>query len=162
MLSLTLSSCGVFSSDTTEPAPEPVAAIADGEWFAMVIVGEDETAEMTLGVDLAEMLSGQAAIDAAIEDGFIGEGEDLPNDFYIRNPDLVYELLHLADEPQIVVLSGDDPSRGVLIDRSQLAELYEGTYVGEPVYGVVPHEPMPMNVTVRRGEITVASMVYLP
>jgi hypothetical protein len=38
-----------------------------------------------LSIDYAEMLSGDAAKQAAIEDGLIKPGEDLDNDYYIRN-----------------------------------------------------------------------------
>lgn len=128
----------------------------------MVTVGEDESGSMTLGVDVAEMLSGQEAHDAAVEDGVIGEDEDLPNDFYIDNPEIVYELLHFNDEPEILVLSGNDPGQNLVIEPSQLEELYQGTYAGEPVYGVVPGDPIAMNVSVLDGEITRTAMVYLP
>ena len=54
--------------------PEPgsaVPAIADGDWFGFVTVGRDESDAITLGVDLAEMLTGQKAHDAAVEAGVI-------------------------------------------------------------------------------------------
>ena len=38
-----------------------------------------------LSIDYAEMLSGEEAKQAAIEDGVIKPGEDLDNDYYIRN-----------------------------------------------------------------------------
>lgn len=144
------------------PAPQPVVSIPDGDWFAFVTVGEDETGEVTLGVDLAELLSGQEAHDAAVEDGVIGEDEDLPNDFYIDNPEIVNELLHLADEPQISVLSGDDPAQRMSIDTATLVSLYDGTYQGPPVYGIVAHTPIAMDVTIEEGLVSVADAVYLP
>lgn len=159
LLSIALAAC-TTTADPSEPEPAP--AISDGEWFAMVTVGEDESGSMTLGVDLAEMLTGQEAREAAIEDGVIGEDEDLPNDFYIDNPEVVYELLHFSNDPEILVLSGADPGQGILIDPAQLSELYDGTYTGEPVYGVAPGTPIAMNVSVLNGEITKTAMVYLP
>ncbi|HSM44969.1 MAG TPA: hypothetical protein VK969_08135 [Acidimicrobiia bacterium] len=162
LLAVSAVACSGSGSPVLGEEPEPVPAIEDGEWFAFVIVGEDESGAMTLGVDLADMLTGEEARQAAIADGVIGEDEDLPNDFYIDNPAQVYELLHLAGESEIVVLSGTDPGEEVRIDADQLAALYEGEYAGEPVYGVVAGEPIAMNVTVADGVITVASMVYLP
>lgn len=49
-------------TDSGQGGPTPVAEpalapIPDGEWFGLVTVGEDETGHVTLGVDLAEMLS---------------------------------------------------------------------------------------------------------
>lgn len=159
LLSIVLAAC-TAAADPSEPEPTP--AIADGEWFAMITVGDDESGSMTLGVDLAEMLTGQEAREAAIEDGVIGEDEDLPNDFYIDNPEIVYELLRFTDDPEILVLSGNDPGQSLLIEPAQLGELYEGTYTGEPIYGVAPGAPIAMNVSVLDGEITRTAMVYLP
>lgn len=159
LLSVALAVC-TATADPIEPEPTP--AITDGEWFAMVTVGEDESGSMTLGVDLAEMLTGEEAREAAVEDGVISENEDLPNDFYIDNPETVYELLHFTDDPEILVLSGSDPGQSLLIEPVHLAELYEGTYTGEAVYGVAPREPIAMNVSVFDGEITRTAMVYLP
>jgi hypothetical protein len=126
------------------------------------MVGEDETGEVTLGVDLAEMLTGQAAHDAAVEAGVISEDEDLPNDFFIDNPESVYELVYLADSPEITVLSGDDPSERLIIDVDQLVALYEGSYAGPPVYGIVAGEPIVMDLFIRDGLVADADAVYLP
>lgn len=101
-----------FEDEAEAGAPEDMPALEDGEWFAWVIVGEDETSAPTLGVDLADMLTGEEAKKAAIEDGVIGEGEDLPNDFYIDNPEIAYELLHLADGVQIRMLAAEDHRGG--------------------------------------------------
>ena len=46
---------------TSVSDPEPVPALPDGEMFAMVTIGSDETGATTLGVDVAEMLSGEEA-----------------------------------------------------------------------------------------------------
>jgi len=139
-----------------------VPAIPDGEWFGLVTVGEDETAEATLGVDLAEMLTGQAAHDAAVEAGVISEGEELPNDFFIDNPESVVELVHFTDSPAITVLSGDDPGERLVVDVSQLVALFEGSYVGPPVYGIPAGEPIVMDLVIRDGLVASADAVYLP
>lgn len=142
--------------------PDPVPALPDGEVFAMVMVGTDESDQTTLGVDVAEMLSGEEAKEKAIEDGVIEVGEDLPNDFYIANDEKVYEMLHLSSDPVITVISGNDTSRQLEIEVDQLVALWEGEYAGEPVYGVLASTPIPMDVTVADGVITSAAMVYLP
>jgi len=137
-------------------------AIADGTWFAFVTVGEDETGEMTLGVDLAEMLSGEEARAAAVDDGVIAEGEDLPNDFYIDNDEQVSELLHVAEGAGFELISGADTSQKVQVDAPILAEAYEGTYTGEPLYGVVPGAPIAMDITIAEGLVSHGEAVYLP
>jgi hypothetical protein len=140
----------------------PVAPIPDGEWFALVTVGEDETGHVTLGIDLAEMLSGQAAHDAAVDAGVIDDDEELPNDFFIDNPESVLELVHLVDAVTITVLSGDNPATGRIIDVDELVALYEGSYEGPAVYGIAPHQPIAMDVTITDGLVASASAVYLP
>ena len=147
---------------TSVSDPEPVPALPDGEMFAMVTVGSDETGATTLGVDVAEMLSGEEARAAAVEDGVISEGEDLPNDFYIENDEHVLELLHLSDDPSILVISGNDTGQLIEIDVDMLWQLWNGDYNGEPIYGIVPSVPIPMDVTVANGVITSLEMVYLP
>lgn len=158
-LAFVFAACG---ADTTVSDPEPVAALPDGKVFAMVTVGSDETGATTLGVDVAEMLSGEEAREAAVEDGVISEGEDLPNDFYIENDEHVLELLPFSDDPSIVVISGNDTSQLIEIDVDMLSQLWNGDYNGEPIYGIVPSVPIPMEVTVADDFITSLEMVYLP
>jgi hypothetical protein len=150
---------GDASTTTTTAVVQP---IADGEWFALVTVGADESGAATLGVDLAEMLSGEEARLAAIEDGVISEDEDLPNDFYIDNDDTVLELVHLADDARFVLISGTDIDERVAVDADTLVALWEGTYEGDPIYGVAPGLPVAMNITITDGRISQAEAVYLP
>lgn len=155
-------------TDSGQVDPIPVTetviapAIPDGDWFALVSVGEDEIGEVTLAVDLAEMLSGQAARDAAVAAGVISEGEDLPNDFFIHNPEPVVEVAYLDDQADITVLSGEDVGKDLVIDANQLAALYQGEYVGPPVYGIIAGQPIAMELTIRHGLVTRAGAVYLP
>jgi hypothetical protein len=127
-----------------------------------VTVGKDEAGEMTLGIDLAEMLTGEEAKTAAIEDGVIAEGEDLPNDFYIDNDEQVLELLNVRDEAQVALISGSDTSEKVLVDAAILAEVYEGTHSGEPLYGVPSGTPIAMEVSITDGLVSGGEAVYLP
>ena len=164
-MSLTTTACSAgvtIDEPGPVPAPEPVPALPDGEVFALITVGSDESGETTLGVDVAEMLTGDEAREAAVEDGLISEGEDLPNDFYIDNDDVTYELLHFSDDPTITVISGSDTSHNVEIEVEHLVQLWNGEYAGEPIYGIVPSVPIPMEVTVAGGVVTAAIMVYLP
>lgn len=164
-LALGLAAVAVFfplQRETDVEAPNPSFALADGVHLAFVIVGEDENGVKTLGLDLARMLSGEEARDAAVEDGVIGEGEDLPNDFYIDNPDKVYELLQVNDSAVFDMISAEDVSLTVAVDLADLEALYEDTYVGSPVYGVVAGQPILMEVTVSDGLVSGAKAVYLP
>ncbi len=144
--------------------PEPVveASISDGEWFGFVTVGRNESGALILGIDLADMLTGQAAHDAAVDEGIITEDEDLPNDFFIKNDESILELMNLSDDAIIEVVSADDVSKHIVITADQLEALYEGTYVGSDVYGVASGQPIAMDVTIDNGEITHLKATYLP
>ena len=152
---------GWFSSDEATP-PTPAPAIADGTWFAMTSVGTDESGAVTLGVDLAEMLSGEPARRAAIEDGVINEGEDLPNDVYIRNPNVRYELMSFAEGAEVTVISAVEPGTYVPISPEKLEALYAGRQVDDAVYGIATGTPIAMEVTITDGLVTEARAVYLP
>lgn len=154
------------SPGAVEPPPTPETpeepALADGDYFAYITVGRDQSDEITLAVDLAEMLTGEEARQAAIDAGVIEEGEELPNDFFIDNPEIVMELIHLADDVEITVISGTDTSEQILIDGATLERLYEGTYSGDPIYGIPAGVPIVMDIVVEDGLITEAHAVYLP
>lgn len=160
-LSIILAACAGVVEPEPVP-PEPVPALPDGQLFAFVTMGTDETGARTVGVDVADLLSGEEARERAIEDGVIEEGEDLPNDFYIDNDEIRMELLHLADDLQIWVISGNDTTQLLEIDEDELWQLWEGEYGGEPVYGIVATTPIAMDVTIRDGEISGMKAVYLP
>jgi hypothetical protein len=58
----------------------------------------------TIRVDYLEMLAGEEAKVAAVEDGAISPGEDLPSDYYIRN------LTTPKEEEEAARGQGDDPT----------------------------------------------------
>lgn len=165
VISVVLGLFGLFQvSSVVDDEQPPVleTPIADGEWFAFVTVGTDESGAIVPGVDLAEMLSGQEAHDAAVEAGVITEDEDLPNDFFIRNEAVVLELMKFSDDAEIKVISAVDVSSYVDVTAEQLVALYNGTYVGSEVYGVAVGQPIAMDIVVENGEIVSAVAVYLP
>lgn len=85
-------------STTTTTAPPTVDEVLFGELIAFV--GEDGA--VTVTVALEQMLSGDEALAAAREDGFIGADEVLPNDYYIR--DLGEEVtLPVAQDVSVVL-----------------------------------------------------------
>lgn len=157
-----------IDTDSDAGAPTVVTEVAaatpipDGAWFGFVTAAESETGEPMLGVDRAEMLSGSAAYEAAVEAGVIGVGEEVPNDFFIHNPESIVEMMPLDDGITITVLSGNDPASSIVVDADQLTALFDGTYVGPPVYGVVAHEPIAMDLLIRDGRVAAAQAVYLP
>ena len=143
------------ASSTTADTP----AMEDGVWFAFVQVGGDEG---VLGVDPAQMLTGEEARLAAVDAGVIGEGEDLPNDFFILNEAEAFESVPIGDGAEFVLISGDDTSQQVIVDASTFAQIYSSGTHDQPVYGIPGGVPIVMNVTIEDGMVTGAEAVYLP
>lgn len=69
------------------------SALEDGRYFGFVRSVELSPSPPTLRFDTAEFLTGDEANEAAVEDGVIAEGETVPNDYYVRNPDSTEEEL---------------------------------------------------------------------
>lgn len=152
------------SRDVTGPGstgdPTPVEDhLEDGEWFGFVSFDDRDG---SISIDPAELLTGDAAHDAAVEAGVISEGETLPNDMFIVNDDHRIRTHLFADGPVISVLDGNRPWETLQLTDSDLVALFEGTYAGDPVYGLSAAEPFPMTVTIADGLVTGASQVYLP
>lgn len=143
-----------------EPTPEvPLATLPDGEHFGFVSAFDGET----LTVDPAEFLSDEEAVSAAREDGEIGPGEDLPNPFYLRNPDA--EQIRLAVAPGFeVTLVDHRGTRPGTVDATTLAALFAGDADASWVYGWFdgPVQQMPMVLEVAGGEVVRADQRYLP
>lgn len=146
---------------STVVEPPPATDLPDGKWFGFVTVNGDN-GPTVVTIDLAEILTGEEARRAAVEAGVIEEGEDLPNDFFIHDPDDKIEILTLADDAVIKVLSAMTPETYLSIDAATLESLFNGSYTGEPVYGISPDVPAPMDITVEDGLITSIESVYLP
>jgi hypothetical protein len=146
---------------STVDEPAPTADLPDGKWFGFVTVNGDN-GPTVVTIDIAEILTGEEARKAAVDAGVIEEGEDLPNDFFIDDPDDEIEVLILADDAVIRVLSATTPETYLTIDAPTLESLFNGSYSGEPVYGMSPDVPAPMEITVEGGLVTIIESVYLP
>lgn len=141
----------------TDTMPEPV----DAPRFGFVSI-DRQSGDVVVEFDEAEMLTGDAAVEAAVDAGVIAEGEDLPNDFFIVDGGTSTVQLELADAVSIAVLSGDDPATTIEVDLDVLADLYDGSYEGPAVYGIAPGQPIAMNVHTTDGVVTAMEAVYLP
>lgn len=86
--------------------------------------------------DPALWLTGETANRAAREDGILGPGESVPNDYYIRNESrrpLTYRVLRTA---RVTVLArrGGEP-RATRISVARLVTVARGGSIGVPLYG---------------------------
>ncbi len=75
------------STTTTEALSSAETLLPSGNIRAMGFIDEawESGGVRYISIDYAEMLTGDEAVAAAIEAGEIAPGEDLPNDYYIRN-----------------------------------------------------------------------------
>jgi hypothetical protein len=75
------------TTSTTEALSSAETRLPDGTIKGMGFIDAvwETGGARHLSIDYAEMLTGEEARQAAIEAGYIGPDEDLPNDYFIRN-----------------------------------------------------------------------------
>jgi hypothetical protein len=162
---LVLAACGTGTDTTTTTPPEsPIttapttttAPSASVEAFgAIVALASDGTA---ITVDLAEMLSGEEARQAAVADRVIEEGEDLPNDFYIRSLGVTEDFALAADA--VINLQGFDADGSptpVPVTVAEFVVAYESGFADPTWYGGDYFE-----IVVAGETVVEATQVYLP
>jgi hypothetical protein len=143
------------------PSASPTSTevgLEDGRHFGYVksvdLVGSPET----LVFDLAEFLQGEAANEAAREDGVIGDGESVPNDYYIRNRNPLLRTLVLDEDLELTVVDWDHCCVEIEGDLVLFAAAFEeedpsGTYRGSR---------SPYWLTVAGGRVVGIEEQYLP
>jgi hypothetical protein len=110
------------SSATTTTAPVPVVTgpqgdvLEDGRHFALVRSLAPAGAAASMELDLAQWFDGDAADTAAAEDGLIAPGEQIENDYYIRN---------VSDRVRVMPVAGDATTR--VVDWDNCCELVPST-----------------------------------
>ena len=141
---------------TTTVTLPPVVA-SDGILVAWVVPTDDGAT-----LDDVQILTGDAAHDAAVAAGIIGEDEDLPNDMFVA--DIAGDPVTVPVLASVVIdmISGGTPGTTVRISYGDLLALLDGSYDATPVYGVAEGEPVLMTVTVESGVISALEAVYLP
>jgi hypothetical protein len=166
-LATAVAACGGADDTTTTSAPPTTVTTApalpawleDGEHFGFI----RDVGEGVLIFDRADLLSGEAALEAAREDGAIGEGEELMNDFYIDNDDAETSELALDPDATIEIL-GFDASNAIeatTVTPETFEDLWAGTEDPNEFYGFVVGE-LPVTVTVSGGVVTAVTQQYLP
>ncbi len=89
-------------TSTTTTRPSTTTSVSVNELlFGELVAFEGEDGTVNVTVELEELLSGDEAVSAARADGFIGENEALPNDYYIRD---LGEELTLPVSPDVSVI----------------------------------------------------------
>jgi hypothetical protein len=113
--------------------------------------------EQTLTVELAEMLTGEEARQAAVEAGVIEPGEDLPNDFFIRSLDSTEEF-ELAEDAEITLQGFNAGVPGpVPVTREEFVDAFVSRFAAPEWYGGDFYE-----MTASGDMITRLEQIYLP
>ncbi len=154
-----LAAFAIMTPGRTDGAADPGIVLPDGRSFAF-LTGLDAEG---LVVDQAALLTGPEAKAAAIEDGVLAEGDELPYGFYIRNESDASAGVKIAADVTYSVLMFDGAGSLVEteIDHDQLMALYVDEGASQKVYGFVP-EAFPVELVVEDGVITGFEQVYLP
>jgi hypothetical protein len=89
------------TTSTVAPGSTTTTAVARDEIFGWVRSFVQDGGATTIGIDNAQMFTGEEALTAAREDGVIGSDEFLENDYYIRNLEALTEDFTVS--PDVVV-----------------------------------------------------------
>lgn len=133
-----------------EPSPSG-DAVPNGVSFGYVEQVDIDNATVT--IDIAQLLTGDAANKAAIEDGFItGIGDDatVPNDYYVRNQNPKLRTAPVTDSVEITVLAdlgSPTPEPGTLAKLAQ---------------HVIDRPEVPVHITATGGEISKIEEQFFP
>ena len=169
-LSLALAACGGDGSATTTT---PIAATTSTAVVVTTAPAEQIEVEQFAFVraidkseirfDPATMLTGEEAVEAARADGVLAEGETLPNDYYISNPD-AEETVATLDPNGAYYLIGFSSYGGELVDSQltldDLVAVLNGAN-SELFYGIIPGD-VPMILTLNGNTAVAARQQYLP
>jgi hypothetical protein len=104
---------------TTEKLSSAEQRLPNGHIKAMGFIKKvwEQGGKRYISIDYAEMLTGQPAIDAAIAAGAIQPGEDLPNDYFIKNTNKQERQFEVSSSVAITTATwGGVPDRPVSWD----------------------------------------------
>lgn len=136
---LMLAACAGTTTTSTTTAAGPTTTAAPTTVFAfMKRVSTEE-----IVVDHAQFLTGQEAIDAAVEDGVTTPEEGVPNDYYIRNPDAQLRTLPLSVDVVVILAT---PAAGAVGEvRVTLAEWLRLFHDDGTPYDLSTEQPPPVS-----------------
>lgn len=134
---------------TTVPRAEPgdPVELEDGRHFGYLVGYELDSHATAASFDLAQLFTGDAADEAAAQDGAIAPGGQIENDVYIRNVSSRLRRALFRDDAAITVVDCSAGCTNVPGDRATLQN--------RPT-------PTPVWLTVAGGVVVEAEEVYLP
>lgn len=154
---------GAGSTTTAAGAPTttgvdaaPSDAVPDGTSFGYVTA--INIGGSTVTIDIAELLTGDAAVKAAIEDGALEAGEtSIDNDYYIRNKNPKLRTAPVGPTAPVNVLSSPGSPD---LESGSLQELAEAltAYPADPAAG----PRLPVQIVATGGTISRIDEVFFP
>ena len=152
-------------SPHAKPSPTPTssgassASLEDGRHLVFIKgVRTQGATGAALRFDLTEWYSGEAATRAAIEDGAIEPGEQLPNDYYIRNNNPMLRTMAVVAGAKVLVIDWSNCCDTFAGDLGQLADGIASGRHNEGNY----RASSPYWLRVQGGEIVKIQEQYLP
>ena len=131
--------------------------LEDGEHFVFVTAFRPST----ITVDPALFLVGDPAREAARDAGAVGPEEELPDAFYVQNPDVERVVLNVAGGFRAHLINAVTLEFGTPLDAEAFASLFDGQVLPDPTYGFTP-DGFPMTIRVENGQVTRAEQQYVP
>jgi hypothetical protein len=144
---------------TASPTPSATPLLPDGRHFGRIneiAIGDSGT---ELVFNLQQFLMGEEARQAAIADGVLKPGEELPNDYYIRDQNPKLRNMPLADDAKIRIVNWENCCD--LIDGERdpwLAAFAPGADHFHKYHG----QDSPYWLTVQNGIVVMVEEQYLP
>lgn len=147
------------ASTTTGPSPDVTDQdlVPDGTSFAYLTAVD--VGQSTVTLDIAELLTGDAAVKAAIADGALDPGEtSIDNDYYIRNKNPKLRTAAVAPTAPVNVLQ----SEGGADLRSGSIEELASSLASTPVQPGDTAPRRPVQVVAAGGVVTRIDEVFFP
>ena len=108
--------------------------------------------------DLAYFLTGDEGTKAAIEDGYIKNGEGLDNDYYIRNNNPLLRTLSLSAGASVEIVDWAHCCESTTGDLQAFADSFSHEMSGSNYRG----PSSPYWITIQGGGIIIVEEQYLP
>ena len=140
---------------------DDAGTLAGGRYYGYIRAVDVSSSPPTIRFDRAVFLTGDEASAAAVEDGVIAEGETVPNDYYVRNPDTTEVELPVASDVAVTrVECNGGCAEGVVGSFEPFAESFAN---GEPTLEDEYRGAQSQYwVTVEGGTVVVIDEQYLP
>jgi len=153
------STTGSSNPTTTEALSSAETRLANGHIRAMGYIDKvwESGGTRHISIDYAEMLSGEEAKAAAVEAGEIAPGEDLPNDYFIRNTNpQKREFTVVASAPITTATFGGG------MDQPVTWAQFKSFWSASPPEGGAHLHEMPWWIERVDGEVVNIAEQYLP